>query len=516
MKRMLCTLLALALALTSLSLTAFADEAVPMYWLTSQTNSEVDDESEIVKKLESYVSEFNIDLKGWYCDSANYNDNLAVQISGGDIPDVLVVYSSSELASLVDQGVIAELPIELIREKAPNYAAAMDANDDGSYWTTMIYNGKNYGVAQPMSVYPMAMYYRQDWLDAVKMDVPTTLEDYEKLMYAFANEDPDGDGQKDTYGMAERAFANVFGAFGLRIVTGGATGFKVEEMQLGKDNVPFFPYIDARAKDALALLAKWYKDGVLDMEFITGENHGGYQWLSHSFMNGQIGTTSAQVTHYFNYSDDCSDSANWGTCMKEFKAINPDVDIAIGPGVLGVNGESGTEAWTTVGRFTCLTTRAMEDQRKVDAFFKFLDLYYTDPEYQLLANMGVDDWTYDMTDKGPVRLIDGTEVRRLGVMLTDFGSTTVYTANAKAIQDSFIKSVVGEGYYRFNAPAVSEFSNVISTLDALTEKAYIAIITGEQPIDYFDTYVKEFKAAGGEAAEKAVQEAYAALLDALK
>ena len=44
-----------------------------------------------------------------------------------------------------------------------------------------------------------------------------------------------------------------------------------------------------KAKEALALLNRLYKDGVLDPEFITGENQGGYWALSHAFINQRIG-----------------------------------------------------------------------------------------------------------------------------------------------------------------------------------------------------------------------------------
>src|SRR5699024_2597289 len=117
--------------------------------------------------------------------------------------------------------------------------------------------------------------------------------------------------KKDTAGMAERAFGAVFGAFGLRCVTGGFPGFTVEEMQLDENNVPFFPYIRPEAKEALAVLRDWYEKGIIDKEFITGENHGGYAWLSHSFMNDRIGLTSAQPTHYLFASTDTSNEKNW-------------------------------------------------------------------------------------------------------------------------------------------------------------------------------------------------------------
>ena len=487
-------------------------DPVTLTWLVGQTSAEVNDDAEVVKMIEE---RFNIDMKAWYVDSNKFYENLNVRFAGGEMPDVLVIDNLSLLPTYVEGGIVAELPIETIREKAPNYAKVADENDDGTLWSTMIYNGKNYGVANPMDAVPMAMFWRKDWLDKLGLEVPETLDDYEKVLTAFVEQDPDGNGKKDTAGIAERAFGAVFGAYGLRCVTGGNPGFKVEEMQLGEDNVPFFPYIHPDAKLALAKLHDWYEKGILDKEFITGENHGGYAWLSHSFMNGRIGLTSAQPYHYLNTDRDITDEKTWGVCMKELKGLNPDAEIVIGPAPVGPDGKSGTEGWNKTGRLTCLTTQAASDPRKVDAFLAMLDAYYSDMEYAKLVNYGLEGVHYEQTEDGPVRIMEGTDLRKEGVLQCDFGSTVTFAKEVTPEKTDFGHKVTGNGYYRFNAPPVQEFSDVIATLDTLTEQAYFDMITGAKPLDYFDTFVEEFKKAGGEAAEKAVQEAYAEKVAAL-
>lgn len=489
-----------------------SEEPVEMWFLMGSQTTEVNDDAEVVKEIEE---RFNIDLKGFAVGAKNFEENLNVRIAGGEMPDVMVIDTPAQLAAYVEGGVIAELPIELIREKAPNYAKCADENDDGSLWSTLIYNGKNYGVSNPWRVYPMAMVWNKSWLEKLGLDVPESLEEYEEVLTAFVENDPDGNGKKDTAGLAERSFGAVFGAYGLRCVTGSSTGFLVEEMQLGEDNVPFFPYIRPEAKEALALLHSWYEKGIVDVEFITGENHGGYQWLSHSFMNGRIGLTSAQPTHYLSGGTDTSDPENWGECMKEFKGLNPEGDIVFGPAPVGPDGKSGTEAWGKVGKLTCLTTKGADDPRKVDAFLAMLDAYYSDMEYAKLVTMGLEGIHYEKSSFGMKRLKNPTELRQDGVLIVSFGDTVPYVENVTPEKARFSEEVTGNGYYRFNVPATQEFSNAIATLDTLTEQAFFDIITGEKPIDYFDTFVEEFKKAGGEAAEKSVQEAYKEKLQAV-
>lgn len=486
--------------------TAGSEEPVELVWLSGQQTQDPDPDAEVVQKVNE---RFNIKLKGFYVGTGNYQENLNVKFAGGEMPDVMVIDTPAQLATYVEGGIVAELPIEVIREKAPNFAKVCDEYDDGSLWSTMIYKGKNYGIANPSSVSPMTMVWNKNWLDNLGLEVPETLEEYEEVLTAFVEDDPDGNGKDDTAGLAERCFGAVFGAYGLRCVTGNQPGFRVEEMQLGEDNVPFFPYIRPEAKEALATLHDWYEKGILDKEFITGENHGGYAWLSHSFMNGRIGLTSAQPSHYLTYSTDTSDKNNWGECFEEMKGLDPDADIVMGPAPIGPDGKSGTEAWGKLNKLTCLTTQGASDPRKVDAFLAMLDAYYADMDYAELVNFGIEDVHFENTEHGRIRLMDGTALRKDGVLLCDFGATIPYSENLTPEKDNFAKSVTGNGYYRFNAPASEEFSSVIATLDTMTEQAYYDIITGEKPLDYFDTYVEEFKAAGGEAAEKAVQRAYA-------
>lgn len=492
--------------------TEVKEKPVELSILQGANTVEIDDNGEVTKLIEE---RFNIDLKAFEVGNKNFKENLNVKIAGGEMPDVMFIDTPAQLATYVDGGVVGEISIDLIRKKAPNFAKCADENDDGSLWSTMIYNGKNYGIANPKSVKPFAMFWNQNWLDKLGMEVPVTLEEYEAVLTAFVEQDPDGNGRKDTAGMGERAIGAVFGAFGLRCVTGNAPGFKVEEMQLGEDNVPFFPYIRPEAKQALEVLNRWYQKGIIDKEFVTGENHGGYGWLSHSFMNGRIGLTSSMLSHYFLYSTDVEEEQNRGICLKELKALNPDAKIVTGLGPVGPEGESGTEAWGKSSLY-CLTSQAVSDPRKVDAFLSILDAYYSDVDYMKLSNLGIEGKHYKNTEHGRVRLIDGPELRKHGVLLADFGDTVSYAENVYPEREAFVKSMTGNGYYRFAAPATEEFSNSIATLKTLTEQTYFDIITGVKPLDYFDTFIEEFKAAGGDAAEKSVQEAYALQMSAVE
>lgn len=45
------------------------------------------------------------------------------------------------------------------------------------------------------------LWIRQDWLDNLNLEIPKTLDELEKVLYAFTFDDPDGNGVDDTYGL---------------------------------------------------------------------------------------------------------------------------------------------------------------------------------------------------------------------------------------------------------------------------------------------------------------------------
>ncbi len=122
-------------------------------------------------------------------------------------------------------------------------------------------------------------------------------------------------------------------------------------------------------------------------------------------------------------------------------------------------------------------------------------------EIAMMLVYGIEGEDWEMSDFGPVRLKNGKEIRRKGII--QFGFTNAkFTEYARKDQDTFSKSVTGNGYSKPILPNCPEFSENIATLDTLTEQAYFDMITGAKPLSYFDTFVQQFKAAGGEAAER--------------
>ena len=55
---------------------------------------------------------------------------------------------------------------------------------------------------------------------------------------------------------------------------------------------------------------------------------------------------------------------------------------------------------------------------------------------------------------------------------------------------------------------MDEISKYSALLDKNREQVYVEIITGEKPVDYFDTFVSEWKQNGGDKMVEAANEWY--------
>ncbi|GJM72172.1 hypothetical protein HMSSN036_43880 [Paenibacillus macerans] len=95
------------------------------------------------------------------------------------------------------------------------------------------------------------------------------------------------------------ALLQVFGAFGQIVFA--------DQIYFGRKDGNLVGALEPEMKEALQYLRKWYLDGIIDQEFITGENKGGYKHLSHAFINGRIGITS--MGNYYHWIQDGDYSA---------------------------------------------------------------------------------------------------------------------------------------------------------------------------------------------------------------
>lgn len=119
-----------------------------------------------------------------------FDTQLQARASQKDLPDVLINDAGS-LGNYVSQGFVLPIDRDSIEGEGDIADATWDENLglDGSY----------YGI--PWSRQANVTIIRKDWREKLGLEAPTTWDELSALAQAFATQDPDGNGQNDTYGM---------------------------------------------------------------------------------------------------------------------------------------------------------------------------------------------------------------------------------------------------------------------------------------------------------------------------
>jgi putative aldouronate transport system substrate-binding protein len=484
---------------------------VQLDWLAYQTTEQPDPESPIIKAVEK---RFNVKFKFWFIDDQRWNEVLNVKFAAGEIPDVFRLRDISNLARYVKIGVLGELPLTTIKKLAPHYYAYIKRADKSKIiWDITSYQGKNYGFSMPNfdHLYPNVMVWRTDWLKNVGIvKKPETLAEFETAMYKFRNNDPDQNGKKDTYGLSVTGFNPVFGAFGIRSIPLRQTDKTNDLFMYNKKNKIVFTPLRPGAKQALALLQKWYKDGVIDPEFVTGENKGGYWALSHSFMENRIGLTA--LVYYYHYAPPNTAEGPLGAlCYQQITKVNPKAQYEMGPPPIGPKGVRGMCQGDYSGEKIGISFKAAKNPAKLNAIMKMLDTMFYDEDYWLLVQYGRKniDWHFGHNHEieSTQSALDHEKQRGINVVAFLNGNQEYnkkYFASRYEYGEKVTKGY--SGYVRPVIPSTQAGDRYLQNLLRMTQEAFIQIITGEKSLDYYDEFVRKFRANGGDAIMKGINE----------
>ncbi|WP_407643515.1 extracellular solute-binding protein [Cohnella endophytica] len=164
---------------------------------------------------------FNIKFNFETVPSDGAKEKRQISLASGDYPDAYMLtayldqFSQADLLKYGKQGVLIPLN-DLIKEYAPNIQAALDSNADLKAFSVAP-DGNIYGLPAYTQCfhcsYPNKMWINTKWLDNLKLQMPKTTEEFKKVLEAFKNDDPNGNGKKD-----EVPLSGSTEDFGVRVV----------------------------------------------------------------------------------------------------------------------------------------------------------------------------------------------------------------------------------------------------------------------------------------------------------
>ena len=309
------------------------------------------------------------------------NEAMNLLLASGDLPDIV---GGNRIKQPVNQygpeGAFVPLN-DLVAEHAPNIQrfwnehpglqAAISAYDGNYYYIPYLPDGK----------YGRAWFVRQDWLDALGLETPNNVDELYDVLVAFRDNDPNGNGQADEVPYFARDWEEV-----LRLMTlwdartSGSDTY--HDFFITPDNTIAHPYAQDAYRDAMANLAQWYAEGLIDAEIFTrgsssrdyllGENLGG---MTHDWFASTSGYNAALADKIdgFNFVPFLPPESAGGVRMEEHRRI------PIKP-----------DGWAI--------TYANENPVET---IKYFDYFFSE-EGALLSNFGVEGKTWNMIDGEPV------------------------------------------------------------------------------------------------------------------
>lgn len=465
------------------------------------------------KYLKIMEDKYNLDIDLWDCFGEQYANQVNARIASGTIPDIISM-SGLDLNEYIRQGVVIEMPDTDIIQYMPKYHADLLTLTQTPFKYSKI-NGVNYGVPYTTAdgIYHFTIIWRDDWLKNIGIDkVPETLDECEDAFYKFTKDDPDQNSTDDTYGLSNLGMLPIFGAFGPIPYNNSPENLSLYKALKGDEIV--FAATQPEMKEALLLLNKWYKDGIIDPEFVTGERKEGHWSATQAFSSGRIGYTSAGQYYNTGKTDEIGRD---GRIYKMFKDTQtalgfPDTTYTHGRPPIGPDGNSGTIKWGVEGGVSFAFGKPLEnDKEKQKKIFAWWDEMWTDQDNYMEVIYGIkdEDWTQDpVTGVVNIGLGPDTkdafakdEIPTIGLgyqFMPDMANrmkqeTPKYYEFADKVAD-----YSGAGYVDPMGSATLETNTMYAAdLVKITLIAYVDMITGKKPIDtYFDQYVKEMEAAG--------------------
>lgn len=419
------------------------------------------------------------------------NEYINLMLASDDIPDILRPIGGVE-QTLIQQNAALALD-DLLPEYAPNvwnsipqeaWDVVRSASDDG----------KIYYVPKVYLIPERAPLIRQDWLEAVGMDMPQTVEDYKDVLRAFRDQDPNGNGKQDELPTSGRELGkwmdHLFAMYGVAMWEGNP------EWDIYEGELRYAGVTD-NMKEAIAFIRELYAEKLLDNETFLNK---GDVWTA-KINNSLVGS-------WYHLPANLRDRY---TAMLQNA---PDAYV-VGMPLPSVDGFQGFVTQKSMGEPEWMIPKANED--KAIHAMKLLDFFYN-PEHNEFGRFGIEGLQHEVVDGKKVLLpaddsrplalgmrnlttqedmdlrIEQTFPEEMQQMVKDVFE--ISTADARRIAGDGMPSTVYAGY-----PDIQSHK--------LFQEYLTKIVIGEWEIDRFDEFVERWYASGGEQVTQRAQEWYA-------
>lgn len=491
-----------------------------------------------------YESAVNIKMiNKWALPSEGYNQQITSSHITGDYPDIFYV-NEAQLDELIRNEAIVDLSAYYKLWGTEELKNTLEYNG-GINFSYCRRDGKLWGIPKVTDDCDRpTVWARADWIAALNSrketdktyydkengnrfhaDGPKSLEEFWALAEAFALEDPDGNGRKDTFGLAissslDATTIPVFNAYDAYPTT----------LKLREDGTLNNLGIDAAMKKPLAKLAEMVAKNVIDSDYISWSGTDAWSKAAAGYAGIVLGPAYLPT---WPLSNTLSVGGDW--CASPMYRENgglvvPSRFLNVGGFYVVRKGFSKPEALIKI-----LNNLATSDETNAwySGYMAVGDV--VDRDVFNWMPISIDRSTvnferhaafmhaieaYEKTGEFDESLIEARDFPTRWNMVKGYYLDKTYT-KGWAMYKTFYEGVTIAKQYGndgdsgvfsdWNYPLSSGGKNKLANLERTTNQVRNRIISGKDPVDSFDEYVEDWYAGGGRLLLKEMQEYIASL-----
>ena len=498
--------------------------------MTSVNNSNMPEndtytDNAYTRYIKSVINVQNVDV--FEANDSQYDTNVSMAISMGSLPDIMVVSSQDEVEQLVEAGLIEDLT-ESYNNCISDRIRKMYESYGDSLKDMVTYDGKIMALPETnITDGPNLVWLRKDWMDKLGLSEPHTIDDVVNIVKHFISEDPgnngmDASGKPNTVGLAvdtdvtgECGYSSEF----LLDIIFACFGAYPKQWIMSDDGEIVYGSVTDEAKEALSYISSLYNQGVIDNDFLlrTATN------ICELIENGQCGSFFGPW---------------WAPNNPLANAVSSNPDADWQPYLIATDSDGTTSYHSQNPCYKYVVVRKGYEHPEIAAkmisvMFDKVRFDCTDSEefknyYQLNVEPTARPLSINVDYNNALsicyRNIDAAISGRKNPDSLELLERSFYDACSDYIKNANKTSTQWAAYMsRIKACSLIAQDNIkvvdslyFKTTDTMKshwwrlkakeKEAYLKIISGEEDISYFDTFVKEWNEQGGQIITSEVRE----------
>ncbi|WP_321003162.1 extracellular solute-binding protein [Eisenbergiella porci] len=439
------------------------------------------------------------------CASNAMTEKFQLAIASDEIPDFGIV-DAATLASLIKNDMVMDMT-DIYDQWATDNLKAIAGQQDNALFAPTLKDGRYMAIPVANTVgdsYPI-LWIRSDWLDALGLKAPSTMEEVFAIAEKFAADDPDGNGKDDTYGLYLDKDLN-----GLDFIMAAYEVYSKDEYWVKQEDGSFIAgCTDPDAKKPLGALAKLYEAGAIDHEFAVKEQSKEEELIA----SGKIGI---YIGYFYSPLGVMKDSvANVGAdwiavpmpAAEGYPEYKPGVNLNVYGYIYAKQGITNPEAIVVMLNHLCDGYAAPWLSDGDSEFYKKYNELAADSAisqagannlmpFQMAGNI---NWGKEFTEAiaAGKEHVEGKDADYQNVISTGLSEDLSWAWKKVYLEGYLVMDLDNVRYSDYTGAPTETMSKTQSLLNTQKLTDYISIIMGDQPVDYFDTFVETFNNIGG-------------------